>query len=271
MIGLWLVILLLLPGQSFAALYWEDGFENHLYPNWDGGGACITSGSPDGVLCPYPQISTAWAQAGTHSLFMHYPDYSTQPGTFMDRPHTDNTEVWTRFYVRHVNFVFPDGSLSQYSKLFYNKSASNGSWIIWEINDTGGELNAAINVTSPVNCPALGAIGGTTSDTTCVFGQNISSQPFVNNQTQCVETHVKANSGSGAQNGTLEIYVGGILAAQHTNIPLYMGTVENYNLITIYAQTGQGDRYYDNFAVGSTRFNDCAGGGGSAAGGGLDF
>lgn len=262
MIVLFMIVLLISPVVAQATTYWDDGFENHLYPNWDGGGGCITSGSPDGVACDYPRTSTAQAQAGTHSLFIDYPDYSTQPGTFMDRPHTGVTEVWNRFWIRHENFTWPDAGLSQYSKVFYNKSAANGSWLIWEVNDTDAELNVAINVTSNVNCPALGAIHGTTSDTTCVFGQNIMSKPFLQNQWQCIETHAKANTGSGAQNGTLEVYVDGTLALQHTNIPLYMGSVENYNLITLYAQTGQGQRYFDNFATGNTRFNDCGGGGG---------
>ena len=57
MIYLVLTLSLVLSHTSAnATVFWEDDFENHLYPNWVGGGGCLTAGSPDGADCTYRAI-----------------------------------------------------------------------------------------------------------------------------------------------------------------------------------------------------------------------
>lgn len=257
MIALLLFLFLFIPHYALATVYWEEDFENHLYPNWDQP-SCLTAGSPDGVACPYPQITTALAHGGTHSMWSHYvPD--NQAGTFFDRSIPETTDLWTRQYARWDNFTFGAHNF----KLFITGGPEGPVGVYWLHDRAGAELYPLVNHPSTVTCPSG------FPDVTCNYEPNIASVPLNDNQWHCIETH-QNNGTANTANGLVELYVDGTLTTRYTGL-LMKTTSSGYNLIRPYAQFGDGDRYQDDWAVGNARIGCLGGGGGSTAGGGLDF
>lgn len=260
-----IVLMLALPMAAQAATFWEDDFENHLYPNWDGGGGCLTAGSPDGVACVWPRISTAEHHSGTHSVLSHYDDQLVQTGTFIDRAHTNTDNVYMRFWMKYSS-----GSTigTNEHKNLINKSTP--AWFYWKHDDSdpalgGGGWTLKLSYTCPngFTVPA---------GDTCNVPPNIMSISVLDGQWHCFETHAGLGT-IGGRDGVLEIWMDGTLTTRLTDIPVRDSSGQ-FNLVSHYAQYGAvGDRYIDDLAVGDTRFNDCAGGGGggSTASGGLDF
>jgi len=234
------------PISSNATVFWEDGFENQLYPNWVGGYGCITSSSPSGSACSYPQITTSLAIAGTHSLLSHYPGGGQQSGTYMDRSIPETVNLWTRQYARWNNFVFgPEND-----KFFLTGGPESGVGVYWLHQNAGPELHAQVYHPTTVRCP------DGSQDRTCNYTPNIAHIALNDNKWHCIETHQNSGTANTA-NGLVELYIDGVLTTQYTNL-LMKTTNQGITRISSYAQYGQGDRYQDNWAVGDSRIG-CSG------------
>ncbi|MDI3461633.1 MAG: hypothetical protein OJF50_000454 [Nitrospira sp.] len=234
------------PISSNATVFWNEGFENQLYPNWTGGGGCITAGSPDGVACSYPQITTSLAFAGTHSLLSHYASSDQQAGTFMDRAIPETVDLWTRQYARWNNFVFGP----QNDKFFLTGGPENGVGVYWLHQNAGPELHAQVYHPTTVTCP------NGNRDITCNYTPNIAHIALNDNKWHCIET--RQNSGTAnTANGLVELYIDGVLTTRYTNL-LMKSTAHGITMIRAYAQNGKGDRYQDDWAVGNSRIG-CSG------------
>jgi hypothetical protein len=262
MIALLLLVILAFPITAHATTFWDDDFENHLYPNWIQ--TCVTVGDPDGVSCPWPSIATGAAHSGTHSYWSFFEDMTIQTGTFIDRYFTQSQHMYTRFWYRTHNFQYYDVGVTKH---FFHTSDAGSMNTIWE-NDYGSRvMTAAINHPSNVTCPPDDR--GGTVDITCVYSANLVEIPLNDDQWYCIETHVYTGSPSTA-NGVLEQWIDGVKTMNYTGLLMRSGSA-GYNFIRHYAQNGQGDRYIDDLAVGDARIGCGGGGGGSTAGGGLDF
>lgn len=241
-------IFLSIASSGHAATFWEEDFENHLYPNWTGGGNCITSGSPDGVACNYPRITTAQAYNGTHSLLSHYATQGVQDGTFMDRTYTTTRTVWTRQYIKWQNFTFgPENN-----KLFFAFGDAGSANVIWIHQVAGNELHALVNHTTTVTCP------NSFPDSTCNYPPNLATVEVNDNQWHCVETHQSLGT-SGVANGSLDLYIDGTQTLHYGSLLMDTNNAP-MRYVRAYAQYGLGDRYQDDWAVGDTRIG-CDGGG----------
>jgi len=258
-----LVLMAALVNSAHAATFWEEDFENHLYPNWEN--PCITSGDPDGIGCPYPTISTAQAYAGTHSGYQHYSDINVQSGTFHDRFHTTANEYWIRWYQKTVGFDYGDGS-----RVVKHLISSGGNWGVYWENQGSSEMYANLTTSANTPCPTRGGV----LDQSCNLDPNMASVPLNNGQWYCIEGHISGGT-SGSSNGSVEMFVDGVQTVGYYNLGIRFpsDSTAGINMVRYYAQNGFGDRYTDNLAVGNTRIG-CAGGGGgggSTVGGGLDF
>lgn len=261
----WLLGVLLLPISVSAAVFWTEDFENHLYPNWVGGGDCITAGSPDGAACVWPQITTAESHGGTHSLLSHYDDQLVQTGTHIDRAHTGTDDIYMRWWQKYS----PGSTIgTNEHKNFINESTP--AWFYWKHNNDDALGGGGWAVKQSYTCPNGFTVA---AGDTCNVPPNITSISLLDGQWHCIETHAGLGT-IGGRDGSLDIWVDGTHTTTLNDIPV-RDSSEQFNIVAHYAQYGAvGDRYIDDLAVGNTRFNDCAGGGGgggSTAGGGLDF
>ena len=71
-------------------------------------------------------------------------------------------------------------------------------------------------------------------------------------------SYIKANTGDGATNGVLEMFIDGVQTMGYNNLPFFTRAVVDYTRVREYAQFGFGDRYVDDVAVGDTRIG-CGG------------
>lgn len=252
------------PVQASATLYWEEDFENHLYPNWFGGGDCIDAGSPDGVACGSPLISTDRAYQGTHSLkgdWCH-SDFS-QCGTYVFRLHDRVNEIWGRVFM-FLNTGWQQSSGT--SKLFDFEDSqpvfpTHNFWVEFIFGNPDLIIQAAGI-----------SVGGTLSATN--YGSNVGDSTIGRNQWYCIEVHLKNNT-PGSSDGVLEMWVDSVKTHNYTGQLFVQSGVNNINMrfdtMKFYVQDGFGLGYYDLAAVGNSRIGCAGGGGGSTAGGGLDF
>jgi hypothetical protein len=51
----------------------------------------------------------------------------------------------------------------------------------------------------------------------------------------------------------VELWIDGVQTVKYTGRPIAFGSAGAYDIVRMYAQYGQGDRYIDDFAVGDTR------------------
>jgi hypothetical protein len=240
---LWIVLALFLwtaPVQ--ATVFWSEGFE---YANAAAMDAVWTSSNPG---CNELQPSTDVAHSGTSSLKENLTNGVST--CYQDRNHTSTNSVWTRFYIYLVNFV-PQGSVQ--SKVFYNKGPANSTFSVWVFDAGTVQLYDSTAGNFNTYCPTTNR-----QDSACNYSPNTGSVILQNNQWYCIETHVN-NGTPGGTDGDLELFVNGTQTSNYTGQALLAsGAVPGLDHITIYAQYGSGTRYLDDFAVGDTRFNDCA-------------
>jgi hypothetical protein len=87
----------------------------------------------------------------------------------------------------------------------------------------------------------------------------LSSIAVPRNTWNCIETG-EVLSTPGVANGTIQIWVNGV---QSLNVVNYMNRLSGDTAIftdqRVFRQHGEGDLWFDNLAVGTTRFNDCGG------------
>jgi hypothetical protein len=251
MIVLWLVILLLLPGQSFATIYWDDELES-------GNTGYTLPG--DGSMT----FDTSFKFSGSGSLRLDYtsecyPDHiidqGFQCGGFMDRAFTATGTLFRRFYLYlPSSFTIGDTETKMLTTL---PTGSTTYDVVWEFQFGDHTMTAAI----------VRSLDGQVEQHTTAT--NIATDQWV-----CVETQETLNT-IGSANGIVRLWYDGVQVLNVTNATfLVSGDTNGHNFEThrFFRQVGLGSLWFDKFAVGNTRFNDCAaGGGGSAAGGGLDF
>lgn len=241
------IFLLSLPlaTTSYGIMFWNEDFENHLYPNWLGGNDCITATSPDGQNCGYPRITTAQAHSGTHSIWSHYTDPGVQIGTYINRAHADVDSIYMRWWQK-----YSAGStlLEKEHKTMINQSSA--AWFYWRHNNGDTRLGGGgWTLKQSYTCP-----NGQTVPVgdTCNMTPNIASIPIVDGKWHCIEIHAGLGTVGGA-NGVLETWIDGTLTTRYTNLPI-RGDSGKFNVVSHYAQYGAvGDRYVDDLAVGDTR------------------
>lgn len=248
-----LLISLVWPSTVQAATYWDDELEsgNTGYNLADLNDASAMTFDP------------SFKFSGSGSLRLNYdsacyPDRileGFQCGGFMDRNHTGAQTLFQRFYL-YLPSSFTVGDTE--TKLI-SQIPGNFTWdIVWLFKNGNHTLIA-------------GAVRGL--DGIAVEYSADTAHPF--DQWVCVETQVTTNT-IGSSNGIIRAWMNGTQIMNITNAVMLVSGDSNTNYINterFYRQVGQGNLWYDKFAVGNTRFNDCAGGGGggSTAGGGLDF
>lgn len=261
-----LVVLMLCPSLSHAA-YWDETFENHLYPNWiSDSTACISSINVDS-LC-YPKISNTKAHAGTYSLYTNFGSTWSAPGvqagTYNDRYHTLTNDVWERMWFYQTGFAVTGG---RYSKIWYQKATDMpaggppSTQILFGFYDSDTLNLVAVQQlgSSLIQCSNYGATGGFDAD--CAYHYNVGSKAVTNDAWHCIETHTRMNSVPGTGDGVLEVWVDNVKVMEYFQVMYKPAPTANvqWERDTVFAQYGQGQRWIDDWAVSATRIG-CPGG-----------
>lgn len=253
-----LLLNLVLPMAAQATVFWDDDFENHLYPNWEYSASdptCATVSNQDATGCN-PGLSTTRAHSGTHSVHGHYTGENS--GTYMDRSFTASTDFYERVWVYLDSFSAiqcPNPGCAGTKNIFNFGDVSFSNWWMFSYN---GDQHYYVESQTPADNP-----GGVD-----VLNENLTQGVWAQNQWICLEWHTKVNT-PGQSNGQIEMWVNG---TRTMNYPNYNLDANGGTLFYTrhYVQHGLGDIYWDDHAVGDTRIG-CGGGVGSTAGGGLDF
>lgn len=231
------VISLMLRTDSDAAIYWEDSFEAPTnLDNW------IFSALGN------PVVTTAQHFDGTQSVWGHYTGKDSGNGMFRYYPITE--EVWVRFYYRTTNFTYDAVG----TKHIYMASNDGGYPNFWLNTDASNREFRPIAQVPAQDC-GLGPYDS------CVYNPNIAHIPIADDRWYCIEQHLKMNT-PGVANGIVELWVDGVQTVGYTNA-LLRGTAVNgtnrnssqayFQFVEIYVQHGDGEMFYDQFAVGNTR------------------
>lgn len=243
-----LLVILAVPLSAQATVFWDDELES------GNSGYSLTGLS--GAI----EFDTAQKVSGNGSMKYIYPPGQCNPdanaqancGGFTDRTFTNTTTLYRRVYVRlSAGFVVTDDA---YTKLFRSDTSGIVSnW--WTLGCCNSRELKVHNQQVPVGNTTVESTGFDLADTTWY----------------CIETR-ETLSTPGVANGVLTVWVDGTQVLNKTNI-MYRDTGDNstFNNNRMYRQGGDGNIWFDRLAVGDTRIGCLAGGGGSTAGGGLDF
>lgn len=234
-------------GSSKAAVFFDENFEGHLYPNWMGYNGCINASSPDGVACGTPTLSSELPFQGTKGLkgdWCH-SDF-TQCGTYIYRLYPRRVdEVWGRVYFRMQPGFTPSPGTT---KLFdFEDSQPDGPTHNFWIEFLFGSYDIKIQAAGvPVN-DQLSAK---------VYDPNVGNGTLSPGHWYCIEVHLKNNT-PGTSNGLIEMWLDGVQIMSYPNQIFVQSGVNNINMrfdtLKFYVQDGFGTAYYDNAAVGTTR------------------
>jgi len=266
LLGTLFLILLGVSSPAWAALFWEENFENGLY-NWDLSG-CQNGGNPPANPATgcNPGISATRAISPSKSLksTFNYTNPELQWGTYYDRAFPNSQDVWVRMWMR---FEGPNGSgpftpsaIQTKHFILYGGGPGLGAWVVYQ----WGTKNLAMYI---VNYPSL--------DESVVEYSNIALNDY---QWYCVEEHFNRGT-QGQTNGQLELYVDGTRVYNKQgvvfdNLPdvcppgstcAGQAIVRAFRGIRVFVQYGMGDRYYDDIAVGNTRIGCTPGQGGGGS------
>lgn len=249
MMAIVLMAILAFPITANATIFWDDEMESgntgYTLPG-NGGMSYDTS----------VKFSGNGSTRYNYPTGVCYPDANAQVncGGFMDRTFTSTATFYRRVYfMMSVGFTVSDIFTKMFRSDTENLSTGYTGW--WTMGCCGDKLwNVGLQ-----NVPSFGA--ATTVDSTFTFSDG---------QWYCLETREVLNT-PGVSNGILQAWVDGVLVMDRSDI-LYRqsGDTSLFNNNRMYRQTGQGSLWFDRLAVGDTRIG-CLGGGGSTAGGGLDF
>lgn len=216
--------------------------------------------------------STAFSVSPTHSL------RAVQDGglnsCFVDKEFTGTTHLFYRWYMQYApgyDFLSPcdpNGSCpggSGGGKIMYAKALPANYDVFYFLEPDTREIRLSVPHGGYfVMCPSgPGMPFGTQPNEECVFRPNMATVALDAGATYCIETEL-IRSSPGVSDGTARIWINGTLTLEYTNVAM-ANTDEGssaFNDIVYYSQGGYGTRYIDNLGVGTTRFNDCAGGGG---------
>lgn len=239
----------------------EEGFENHLTPNWDTSacsGGAINPGPQDGCN---PRISTTIAHSGTHSLLADYT-CTTQSsgigcGTFMDRLFPASGDVWFRYYSYTVSgFQYWPTNMAKRFSLRPTSGFAN-MWIAHWYGRTQEQFSLEYSPPTPVDppCPA-----GNTECATLTANMN-GGGPLTDGVWHCLVGHLHANT-VGLSDGAYEMWVDGTQTLSYLNRFDFIQT-EQWGTFRFYVQNSIGTMYYDDVIVATTRaeVDSCGGGG----------
>ncbi len=250
---------------------WEENYENHLLnqpydqiADWDTM-LCGPAQQLDGCN---PQITTEVpAVSGTHTLKFHYDPalpcsaFDGCPGSaYYDRYFAIYNgqpaiqDVWTRFYYRTHNWE--DHGIE--SKMIQIYETDQNGVTIYIQSGWGAHypVNNASNVHRRLNASLRGinrfcGNGTGITDGDCNYPMNVQEILIQDDQWYCVEFHLRPSTAN-QSDGLLEQWINGTLVASYPNI-LTRTSNAGYFFYRTYAQTGRGDKYLDDVAIGASR------------------
>ncbi|MDF0643656.1 MAG: hypothetical protein P0111_06465 [Nitrospira sp.] len=243
--------------ETQAGVYFEEGFEGTLTPNWSTD-SCSYMGISSPANGCNPSISSDMPHSGSKSLKGNYTGTCAVAGTpgadcgvWAFRSYGPTDDLWLRFWYRTANFTY---NFSNTKNVYLNTSSTGVPNGVWEHVYGSREISFTMqNVVE--TCPSGSTV-------TCVYLPNVSSVPLSDNQWYCIETHNKMNT-PGQANGVIEAFVNGVQTVGYYN-RTFRGTSSNgapsgnsstaqFNGLKIFVQAGSGYMYYDDFAAGNTR------------------
>jgi hypothetical protein len=246
--------ILLCVGQAKAVTFFDESFENGpLHSSGWTTDSCQYMGysSPFPADGCNPTRSTDVSHSGAHSLkedfMLPVLGGDGNRGVWITRTHTATTDVYYRFWVYTVNFIYEGGRTKGfYAGLKYPDFVVTNAW---GSNQFSIDSQTEVGGVTPCN--------GTY--TSCWYSPNIASVGINNNQWYCVEVHAKMNT-LGQADGQVELWVNGIQTLGYYNRVFRDASGKNgirsdadFDTVRIYTQAATGTRYFDDFAVGNTR------------------
>ena len=257
-----LLVVLVWPSVGQAAVYFDETFETTLAGNGWSTQSCQFLGYTD----PYPAngcnpfITSEIAHGGSKAL---RADYTGNPpsragcsnsptiecGVTVYRTFPSTGDLWNRFWYRTAP-GWSYGSIS--TKNIYLYTTDNTPSFVWGHHFNGSELQLDAQGIPTQVCPS-----GNTGNT-CSFWPNLATVPLNNDQWYCIETRLNVGSAGGAD-ALFEAWINGTQTIGYYGKRfLEAGQPDALNQVKIYAQSGSGVMYYDDFALGSTRMG-CGG------------
>ena len=252
------LFLLVVPTLAQATTFWDDEMENNS-TRFNASGFLAGTLIPAGTMT----FDTSVKFSGAGSIRLNYPSNcqtattANQCGGAASAPiGTGTDDLWQRLYFRMSgigpnptasgNFV---PSITAYTKMMkaQNGSTSPRAWA------TMGQTSSIYSLQFE-NTESVGR--------TRKIQSSIS---FANNRWYCLETRIKMNTsvnGVFHADGIEEQYVDGVLVGRATDILMRNTTISPTAQITevgIFRQVGEGNIWYDRWAVGNTRIG-CVGG-----------
>lgn len=258
------LIVLFWGNQAQATVFFDDSFEGATAEasGWDyASGACRNPGGAMTHPCPYLELSTDIAYAGSKSLKGVYnaawsdpnPQINTQ-AIFRFFPAT--TDLYLRYYYRTNAFTYGVAG----TKHIYYKSSANTLPNGFSINWFGSRELGFASQGSGGLCPN-GKVDS------CNYLPNMATRPLADNVWYCVEEHWKLGT-PGNSDGMIELWIDGVQTVGYYNQrflgtvaqgPGFISSTTNFDFLEIYKQNGDGMMYYDQVAAGNTRIG-CTGG-----------
>ena len=242
-----LALFSLLPISSHATVFFDDSFEG-ANPGASGWGYALSSCS--GSPCPYLDVSTDVAHAGSKSLKKTYTESSNLINSTITVGlyrgfGTSATDVYKRYWYRTSGFTYGIvGTKHMYTEgqrpYFYSANLF-GSREMTIVTQTVAECGYS----------------------TCNLYPNMASRPLADNVWYCIEEHTKLNT-PGQANGVVELWVNGVQTIGYYNRTFLGPNVSNPNGnssthtlsgVKFYKEGGNGAIYYDQLAVGNTRID----------------
>ncbi|HJT21835.1 MAG TPA: heparin lyase I family protein [Nitrospira sp.] len=243
-----LTIILFAPVMVQAGVFWDDTFENHLYPNWtyaSDAASCVSSNNLDASGCN-PGLSTDIAHSGSYSLKGVYTGPNS--GTYMDRSFPASTDLWERVWVYFSNFSAiqcPNSGCAGTKNILNLGPASYPGFSNWWMFSYNGAQQYFAEIQTPAYLPG----------DTDVKSENINTYNWRTNVWTCLEMHTHVND-IGSSNGVIEMWVDGVQVLSYSGLNL-TSTAGGLNTTRHYVQHGLGTIYWDDHAVGNTRIG-CA-------------
>jgi hypothetical protein len=265
--SVWLAILLCLglaiPANA-VTLIAEDSYEG---PNPEASLWAYTLSYCTSSPCPWLDVSTDVAHAGSQSLKLTYRAVDSPTGTnnaAIYRQFAATTDLYNRYWYRTSAFTYDPTDTKQIYWRGDNvgTGAPNGASVfMWGSRELGLTMQVIAEV-----CPPGTGGAGQGPYTSCNFYPNMASKPLADNVWYCIEEHVKMND-IGVANGTIEVWIDGTQTLGYYG-QTFRGTDPNgpngnssaaaWTEQRIYRQSGDGVKYFDQFVAATTRVG-CSG------------
>ncbi len=254
-------VTLSVPAQS--STFFTEDFENPDMPGWT---PSVCVGDLANCFATHGIGSTTLRHvSGTRAWQEHY-DGTGAFGGFIDHNYTNGNEIYWRMYERLELTLDP----LQQAKGF--NLGQNGVYPNYWIMHVFGSRHLTIQAQIPAEACASGGVtlpvGNNQPYDACRYDDNIpingtNGIALVNGQWYCQEGHI-INNTPGVADGTIERWTDGQLVSRYTNRmfrgPLAVNTngnrgTQSFDFVRVYLQAiaGNGDKFFDDLAVGNTR------------------